>query len=146
MVNADIMAIHLNYLQEVVQPEGDLNSKGITERITQLASQYPMIIKETGAGMLGKHALQYKEMGIKGIDVGGMSGTSFSAVEMHRANMRGDVINSHVGKTFYDWGIPTPVSIASVSKASTGLEIIATGGCYLPHRQRCPESAKYPHR
>jgi len=125
MVDADLLAVHLNYLQEVAQPEGDHRSKGVIEAITELASELPILAKETGAGISRRTAVSLLNAGVKGIDVGGMSGTSFSAVEVYRAASAGDSLRERVGRTFWNWGIPTPVS---VRWANVGLPVIATGG------------------
>lgn len=125
MIDADVLAIHLNYLQEVVQPEGNVNAKGCLREIKSLALKYPIIAKETGSGISRKTAQALRKAGVIGIDVGGLSGTSFSAVEVYRAKNKGDRLREGIGRTFWDWGIPTPVSVV---EADVGLEIIATGG------------------
>jgi isopentenyl-diphosphate delta-isomerase len=128
MVNADLLAVHLNFLQEVVQPEGDQRAQGCLEAIRNLAAQLPVIVKETGAGISRKDLrLLTANTGIKGIDVGGMSGTSFAAVEYYRAQQRGDALRERLGKTFWDWGIPTPVAVL-VARNIVNIPIIATGG------------------
>ncbi|MDQ1371636.1 MAG: isopentenyl-diphosphate Delta-isomerase [Candidatus Thermoplasmatota archaeon] len=125
MVGAHILAIHLNYLQEVVQPEGDTRSKGGLKAIEKMSSALPVMAKETGAGMSRGVALRLKRAGVKGIDVGGLGGTSFSAVEYYRARSAGDSTRANIGETFWDWGVPTPVSVVL---SSVGLPIVATGG------------------
>jgi isopentenyl-diphosphate delta-isomerase len=125
MIDADILAIHLNYLQEVIQPEGDTHGKGSIQAIKELASQLPLLVKETGAGISYEAAVQLKKCGVKGIDVGGLGGTSFSAVEYFRAKNLEDTKRERLGSTFWNWGIPTPVSIVL---ADVGLPLVATGG------------------
>jgi isopentenyl-diphosphate delta-isomerase len=126
MVDGHLLAIHMNYTQEVVQPEGDTNAKGAPAALKKIASKVPVLAKETGAGVSKATAVRLKKAGVKGIDVGGMGGTSFSAVEVYRAKAKKDTIRRRVGETFWDWGIPTPVSIMEAS--STGLPVIGTGG------------------
>ncbi len=128
MIGADIMAVHFNYLQEVVQPEGDLKCEGVEDAIWTIAKEIPLLAKETGAGMDGHAAQQFKDMGFKGVDVGGMSGTSFAAVEMFRAERSKDLVNTSVGDTFWNWGIPTPASIIAVKNSTQDFPIMATGG------------------
>jgi isopentenyl-diphosphate delta-isomerase len=125
MVDADMLAIHLNYLQEVVQPEGDVSAKGCLMAIRKLALQLPILVKETGAGISYEMAVELRKCGVKGIDVGGLGGTSFSAVEYYRAKGINDAARERLGSTFWNWGIPTPVSVIL---GSVGLPLIATGG------------------
>lgn len=126
LIDADVMAIHLNFLQEVVQPEGDTNAKGCYDAIRDLAREYPVMVKETGAGISRDVAMRLKGIGIGGIDVAGMGGTSFSAVELYRAMKAEDEIRTNMGETFFDWGIPTPVSLVEARCAN--LPLIASGG------------------
>lgn len=125
MIDADVLAVHLNYLQEVVQPEGNVNAKGCLAALNQLALRYPIIAKETGSGISRKTAMDLKSAHVIGIDVGGLGGTSFSAVEVYRAKEKEDILKERIGRTFWNWGIPTPVSVI---EANVGLNVIATGG------------------
>ncbi|MCD6461800.1 MAG: type 2 isopentenyl-diphosphate Delta-isomerase [Thermoplasmata archaeon] len=97
MVGAHLTAVHLNYLQEVVQPEGDTFSKDFWDNIRPVAGKHPLIIKETGAGISRNTALKAREIGFKGIDVGGLGGTSFSAMEYPRAERTGDELKTSLG-------------------------------------------------
>ena len=131
MIDADVLAVCLNFLQEAIQPEGEARAKGCFATIDMLSREFgrPIIIKESGAGICGKVAHQLKKTKICGIDVGGAGGTSFSAVEYYRAKIKGDSYNIRAGQTFWDWGIPTPTCILEVGKATNWeLPIIATGG------------------
>lgn len=125
MVDAHVLAVHMNYLQEIVQPEGDTRSKGGLKALETFAKALPVIAKETGAGIPREAALKLKKAGVKGLDVGGLGGTSFSAVEYYRAKSAGDATRTNIGRTFWDWGIPTPVAVVV---ANVGLPVIATGG------------------
>lgn len=125
MIDAHLLAIHLNFLQEVVQPEGDTKARGGMSAIEKFASALPVLAKETGAGVSRGVALRLKKAGVKGIDVGGLGGTSFSAVEYYRARSVGDSVRANIGQTFWDWGIPTPVAVVV---SEVGLPVIATGG------------------
>ncbi|MCK9322899.1 MAG: type 2 isopentenyl-diphosphate Delta-isomerase [Candidatus Methanomethylophilaceae archaeon] len=125
LIDADVIAIHLNFLQEIVQPEGDTSAEGCYEAIRDIARSYPTIIKETGAGVSKDVATRLKGTGIIGMDIAGMGGTSFSAVELYRAMKVGDDIRTGMGESFFDWGIPSPVSLL---EARNGLPIISSGG------------------
>ncbi|MEM0492991.1 MAG: type 2 isopentenyl-diphosphate Delta-isomerase [Candidatus Thermoplasmatota archaeon] len=131
MIDADLLAICLNFLQEIVQPEGEAHAKGCYDTIRMISEEIdiPVIVKESGAGISGKVAEMLIKTKIKGIDVGGSGGTSFAAVEYYRAQMMNDEINMRLGRTFWDWGIPTPISVMQVKKTTRGkIPIIATGG------------------
>ena len=125
MIDADVMAIHLNFLQEMAQPEGDTNAKGCLDAIRKVAREVPSIAKETGAGISREVAIKLKGSGIVGMDISGTGGTSFSAVERFRAERAGNIRCAAIGRLFSDWGIPAP---ASVLEANVGLPIIASGG------------------
>ncbi len=132
MIDADVLAIHLNFLQEVIQPEGERNAKGCIKKIAEVSASVtkPVIVKETGAGISIETAEKLLDTDIVGIDVGGASGTSFAAVEAYRAEMRGDRIQEELGRIFWDWGIPTPYCIMELAEfcEDAGLTLIATGG------------------
>ena len=131
MIDADAFIVCLNFLQEAVMPEGEANAKGVLEAIEKLADDLdkPLIVKESGAGMSYDVACRLSEAGIAGFDVGGLGGTSFSAIEHHRADMAKDKLHKRGGKTFWNWGIPTPTSILEVGDATNWmLPIIGTGG------------------
>lgn len=129
MIEADALALHFNPLQEAIQPEGDPQYEGLLEKVKEVASSLsvPLIAKETGAGIAFEEARRLEETGVKGIDIGGAGGTSWAAVEAYRAKALGNRLRARLGETFWDWGIPTAVSVVEVSQ-SVALEILASGG------------------
>jgi isopentenyl-diphosphate delta-isomerase len=128
MVHADALAIHLNFLEESVQPEGDANTRGCAEAIAAAvdAVDVPVIVKETGAGMSGRTAERLRRLGVSALDVGGAGGTSFAIIERLRAREQGDDGSYDLGVALGEWGIPTAASVAAT--ADLGLPVIATGG------------------
>ena len=126
LIHADVLAIHLNFLQEMVQPEGDRRAKGCLERIGELAQEFPVLVKETGAGIGHAVAEDLRDRHVRAFDVSGTGGTSFAAVEHYRALDQGARREARVGKTFWDWGIPSPVSVLEL--VPLGLPVIASGG------------------
>src|SRR5216684_2482444 len=128
MIRADALAVHLNFLQESVQPEGERRARGCAAAIQGVVEhlKLPVIAKETGAGLSQATAMRLKGLGVKALDVGGVGGTSFAAVEGLRAEAQGAAGAQRLGEVFRDWGIPTPVSVVGVQPA--GLPVIATGG------------------
>ncbi len=129
MIEADALAIHLNPLQEVAQPEGEPGYRGVLEKIMELKERLPvpLIVKETGAGISREDAKRLEEARVDFLDVGGAGGTSWAAVEYYRAEESDDVSGMRLGKTFWDWGIPTAASIFECAR-STSVPIIASGG------------------
>jgi isopentenyl-diphosphate delta-isomerase len=129
MLNADALAIHLNALQEVVQPEGETSFKGVLSKIGEIAQalDVPVIVKETGAGIAAEEAKLLASMKVAGIDVAGAGGTSWAAVEYHRAKKKRDEFRQGLGKAFWDWGIPTAISLIETLQ-SVSITVIASGG------------------
>ena len=121
MIRADALAVHLNFLQESVQPEGERQAHGCAKAIRGVVRhvRVPVIAKETGAGISRETALRLRDIGVRALDVGGVGGTSFAAVEGLRGAER-------LGEVLRDWGIPTPVSLLGANVS--GLPLIATGG------------------
>jgi isopentenyl-diphosphate delta-isomerase len=129
MVKANVLAVHLNSLQEAVQPEGDTNYSNLLQKICKLAKELdvPVIIKETGAGISAEDAEMLATADVAGIDVAGAGGTSWAAVEYYRAKARQDSFSQRLGETFWDWGIPTAVSIVEAVQ-SVNIPVVASGG------------------
>ncbi len=123
MLDCDALAVHLNPLQEIIQPEGDVNAEGYVESIKEICSttKTPIISKETGAGIDGRDAKILEEIGVDAIDIQGVGGTSWAAVETYRAE------NPDLGNLFWNWGIPTAVSTIEVLE-NTGLPVVSSGG------------------
>jgi isopentenyl-diphosphate delta-isomerase len=126
LIGADALAIHLNFLQEMVQPEGDRRARGCLAQIARLAVEFPVLAKETGAGLSRSVGERLLAAGVRAFDVSGTGGTSFAAVEHHRAQAQGAHREARVGKTFWDWGVPSPVSVRELTPL--GLPVIASGG------------------
>jgi len=129
MLDADALAIHLNPLQEAVQPEGEASYAGLLKRIEEIvhALNVPVIVKETGAGIAAEDAKKLEAIGVAGIDVAGVGGTSWAAVEYHRAKRQGDEFHQRLGEAFWDWGIPTTASLIEATQW-VRTPVIASGG------------------
>jgi isopentenyl-diphosphate delta-isomerase len=125
MIDADAVAVHLNALQEAVQPEGQTNFKGVLTKIGEIAGALdtPVIVKETGAGISAEDSKALEAAGVKAIDVGGVGGTSFAAVEYYRSSANQGLS----GQAFWDWGIPTAVTLVETVQ-TVELPVIASGG------------------
>ena len=131
MIDADAIAIHLNFLQEAIQPEGNVDASGCLASIKDVcgAIKKPVIVKETGAGISYGVAKKLHEAGVSAIDVGGLGGTSLAAAEIYRARAEGDELSEHLGNLFgWDWGITTLESVVECSALPFSIPVIATGG------------------
>ena len=129
MIRANALVVHLNPLQELVQPEGEPRYKGVLAKISELAKSMdvPVIVKEVGAGISKEVAIKLEMAGVSAINVAGTGGTSWAGVEKLRAEAMKDDIKTHLGEMFWDWGIPTAASLIEVRKA-VKLPVIASGG------------------
>lgn len=127
MTEADMLVLHLNSIQEVIQENGDTNFKGLLNKIEQLCStlEVPVGVKEVGWGIDGQTAKKLIEAGIAFIDVAGAGGTSWSQVEKFRAK---DPIRRIAAEAFSEWGIPTAESIRLVRGENGNCPLIASGG------------------
>lgn len=127
MIEADALILHLNPLQEAVQPEGDGNFAGLLNKIEAICRQLPVpvIAKEVGWGFSREAARQLADAGVAAIDVAGAGGTSWSQVEMYRAPT---ARHARIAGAFIDWGIPTAESIRYCREAAPDLPVFASGG------------------
>jgi len=125
MIDAQAIAIHVNSLQEAIQPEGDHNAEGCLDALRTLCEEFslPVIVKETGSGISAGAARTIRGAGAAAIDIGGYGGTSWAKIERLRTSDSG---LADLGEAFLSWGIPTVVSLCEVRTA--GGPIIATGG------------------
>ncbi len=127
MVGADALILHLNPLQEALQPEGNTNFRGLLSKIEIVckALPVPVVVKEVGWGISEQAARQLASAGVAAIDVAGGGGTSWSEVEKYRVPTPSQ---RRVASQFRDWGIPTAESILMVKRGAPQLPIIASGG------------------
>lgn len=127
ILEADALILHLNPLQECIQPHGDTNFKGLLAKIKQLCKQVnvPVIAKEVGNGISQEMATKLIEAGVDIIDVAGAGGTSWAKVESERAENN---LQRRLGETFADWGISTADCIVQIREQHPNLPLIASGG------------------
>ena len=129
MLQADALILHLNPLQEALQPDGNRDFSGLLGKIEAVckALEVPIVVKEIGAGLSGQIVRQLADAGVAAVDVAGAGGTSWSRVEMHRARTDHD---RRVAAQFTDWGIPTAEAIQGARRAAPELPLVASGGIY----------------
>jgi isopentenyl-diphosphate delta-isomerase len=122
LVEADALAVHLNPLQEAIQPEGDKDFRHCLAAIAKACDKLsvPVLAKEVGAGINGEVALELENAGVKAIDVSGVGGTSWAAIELKRKG-------AAAGETFWDWGVPTAEALRECAQA-VKVPLIVSGG------------------
>lgn len=127
MTEADMLVLHLNSIQEVIQDGGDTNFKGLLGKIKALCAGIgvPVGVKEVGWGIDGEAAEQLAHAGISFIDVAGAGGTSWSQVEKFRSK---DPVRREAAEAFSEWGIPTTDSLRMVLEKADGRPVVASGG------------------
>lgn len=135
---ADALYLHLNPLQEAIQPEGDTNFSNLSESLTHVANslEVPVILKEVGCGLSVTDIDLALRCGITHFDIAGSGGTSWARIEHHRRD-RADSL----GLSFQDWGLPTPQALIEArahldthkttpapESDITGVKLFASGG------------------
>ena len=128
MIDADAIAIHCNFLQEAVQPEGDVDARGCLDAIESVCDglSVPVLVKETGNGFSRETAKRLTEAGVDAIDVAGKGGTTWSGVEAYRAAARNERREERLGERFRQWGIPTVASTLECLEVHD--TVVASGG------------------
>lgn len=123
MIKADALILHLNPLQEVIQPEGNTNFKNLLSKIEKIVKHLsvPVIVKEVGCGISEKAARRLQQIGVKIVDVAGWGGTNWALIEGMRRR------DKEIGEIFARWGIPTSEAIKQCAKIK-GLTVIGSGG------------------
>ncbi len=126
-MDADALVLHLNPLQEAIQPDGDTDFRGILPQIAALcrAAPFPIIVKEVGWGISAELALKLEQAGVAAIDVAGSGGTSWSRVEAYRVTTTAE---AQIAAAFDDWGIPTATALIQARAACPDIPLIASGG------------------
>ncbi len=127
LLEADALILHLNPLQESVQTNGDINFRGLLDKIAKLCSKLPVpvIAKEVGNGISAVMAQRLIDAGVRAIDVAGAGGTSWAKVESERAK---DAMQHRLGATFTNWGLPTAECIVDIRNMAPEIPLIASGG------------------
>ncbi|MBD2576614.1 type 2 isopentenyl-diphosphate Delta-isomerase [Oscillatoria sp. FACHB-1406] len=127
LLEADALILHLNPLQECIQPQGDRDFSQLLDKIELICSKLPVpvIVKEVGNGISAKMARVLIEAGVGAIDVAGAGGTSWAKVESQRSH---SPMQRRLGQTFADWGLPTAECVVSIRQQYRDVPLIASGG------------------
>ena len=157
---SDGLFVHLNAAQEMFQSGGDTNFPEWFDALRRFieTADFPVLIKETGSGILPSAGLQLLEAGAAALDIAGLGGTDWVAVESIRQSFQTRRLSnlyfwaqSHksrqvhgqvfTGESFRGWGISTgPLLLAyrklmqrdeRAKQMLTG-KLIASGGLRSP--------------
>ena len=126
LLEADGLTVHLNPIQEAVQPEGEPDFAGVAAGIAAVVERLaplPVVVKEVGFGMDAADVALLRDAGVAAIDVAGAGGTNWALVEGRRDERAGDV-----AAAFADWGVPTADALIEALATAPGLPVIASGG------------------
>lgn len=123
----DALNFHLNPLQEAIQPEGDVNFKGLLGRLRDTIPQIPVpcILKEVGAGISATTAQKIATLPVSGVEIAGVGGTSWAKIEAFRSNSR---IQRDTGMQLASWGVPTSESLITCRRILPSLPLVCSGG------------------
>jgi isopentenyl-diphosphate Delta-isomerase len=126
-VGADALSLHLNPLQEAIQPGGDTRFSALLPKIRAVAAGLgvPVLLKEVGTGISETTALKVRDLPVAGVETAGVGGTSWSRIESLRTT---DPVKRAVGERFTRWGIPTAESVAICRRVLPDRVVIASGG------------------
>lgn len=127
VLEADALVLHLNPLQEALQPEGDACFAGLLWRITELCARadFAVVVKEVGWGIGPSEVRALFDAGVAAVDVAGAGGTSWSEVERYRIE---EPWRARVAASFAGWGIPTAEAIVQARAVAPSETLIASGG------------------
>ncbi len=127
MIDADAVYLHLNPLQEALQPEGNTHFGGLLDKIEAICKviRVPVVVKEVGSGIDAELARTLFNIGVSAVDCAGLGGTSWALVESYRQQEPG---MREMSQLFSTWGIPTVECLLAYQKAGITGEMIASGG------------------
>jgi len=85
-LRTDGLIIHINPMQEWLQPEGDRILKNPIESIKYLIDEvdFPIVVKEVGQGMGPESICELMKLPIQAIEFAAFGGTNFAKIEMMR--------------------------------------------------------------
>jgi isopentenyl-diphosphate delta-isomerase len=126
LLDADGLSVHLNPLQEAIQPEGQPDFRGVlagvAAAVRRLAPR-PVLVKEVGFGLGPADVAVLRDAGVAAVDVAGAGGTNWALIEGRRDPAAGAVAGA-----FADWGLPTADALRAARAAAPELAVIASGG------------------
>jgi isopentenyl-diphosphate delta-isomerase len=126
MLGADGLSVHLNPVQEAIQPEGEPDFAGVLNGIAAVTARLaprPVVVKEVGFGLDAEDVVALRDAGVAAVDVAGAGGTNWALIEGRR-----DPAAASVASAFAGWGVPTAEALRAARRAAPDLPAIASGG------------------
>ncbi|GAA5157719.1 type 2 isopentenyl-diphosphate Delta-isomerase [Viridibacterium curvum] len=130
-IRAQALAVHLNPLQECMQPEGTPQFRGGRAALQALCAELgvPVVLKETGCGFSARTLRSLEGIGLAAVDVSGLGGTHWGRIEGARAaNTPGAGMQAQAAETFRNWGVSTAQSVIHARSTLPRVECWASGG------------------
>jgi len=120
--------VHLNPLQECLQPEGTPYFKNALTTLEKVVKSIavPVIVKEVGCGFSTATLKRLEGTGVFAVDVSGLGGTHWGRIEGYRSDE--EQILYKVAQTFANWGNSTLQCMRNAQEAAVKYEIWASGG------------------
>jgi len=128
-LKVDLLAVHANALQEVLQPEGTPQFKGALKALEVLSLNLavPLLLKETGCGFSSATLKRLSKLRLAAVDISGLGGTHWGRIEGDRAAPQS--LQAVAAETFADWGESTVNSVIAGKKSlPKKTELWASGG------------------
>jgi isopentenyl-diphosphate delta-isomerase len=129
MIGADALVVHINPIQEIIQPEGDRNWDKLLLKLAKVVKKLnvPVIAKEVGFGLSFDVVKRLYSVGVRIFDTAGWGGTNWALVEGFRGKA-----DRNLGELFSGWGIPTTDVIVGAKEFTDSTEektmILGSGG------------------
>lgn len=127
-LEAKALFVHLNGLQEALQPEGTPSFAGGVQTLEKIVKNIsvPVVVKETGCGFSVATLQKLDSIGVAAIDLAGLGGTHWGRIEGYRSSQ--DEMLYSVAQTFQDWGYTTIESMLNAIEAGVSCQVWASGG------------------
>ncbi len=132
-LRADGLFVHVNPLQEWLQPEGDFISRPPLETIQQLLenARYKIIVKEVGQGMGYESLKALFKLPLTAIDFAAHGGTNFSMVELLRSNSDKQAVYNNIaslGHSAEEMVLMTNNILNELKEKALCKDVIISGG------------------
>jgi isopentenyl-diphosphate delta-isomerase len=137
-IQADGLFIHVNPLQEWMQPEGDFISNPPIETIESFLEhfEYPVVVKEVGQGFGPKSMKALVRLPIAGIEFAAFGGTNFTKLEHARHSEEASGTNelltlAYIGHNAHDmveWSNQALLDAQTELNQKCNIDFIVSGG------------------